>query len=125
MPVLARYLAPLDLFAGHPNLVASGVVNAPSQKTSHEVDVTVLGLDDDNRRPLLAIGEVKWGEVMGLGHLERLRRIRSLLVQQERHGAETAKLACFAAQGFTDDLKSIAEEDRDVVLVAAGDLYQR
>jgi AAA+ ATPase superfamily predicted ATPase len=119
----SRYLAPADVFGDYPNAVTSGTINEPAERSSHELDVVISGLDDDNRRPLLAIGEVKWGDVMGLGHLERLRRIRELLTRQGRWGAETAKLACFAAQGFADDLVAAAEDQDDIVLVTPADLY--
>ena len=85
--------------------------------------MVAFGLGDDNRRPLLAIGEVKWGETMGMGHLERLRRIRALLASRGRYGAETARLACYSAAGFDDALVDAAEENDDIVLISAADLY--
>ena len=87
--------------------------------------VVAFGLDDDNRRPLKAIGEAKWGETMGIGHLDRLRHIRALLAAQTRHGAERAKLACFSGAGFTDDLIEAAAHDDSIVLVGPQDLYRR
>ncbi|RZU51865.1 hypothetical protein EV385_3701 [Krasilnikovia cinnamomea] len=120
-----RHLAPADLFGDHPNRVASGTVSDPGHRTSHEVDVVVFGLDGDNRRPLLAIGEVKWGDAMGVSHLERLRRIRGLLTAQGRLGAEQARLACYSAAGFSDELIQMAERDHSVVLVGIDDLYRR
>ncbi|GAA1897128.1 hypothetical protein GCM10009716_04000 [Streptomyces sodiiphilus] len=78
----------------------------------------------DNRQPLLALGEAKWGDVMGLGHLDRLRHIRALLVAQGRYGAGTAALVCFSAAGFTDELRRVAGEDPGVLLVGAADLYR-
>ncbi|HEV2634320.1 MAG TPA: hypothetical protein VGX23_04175 [Actinocrinis sp.] len=121
----ARYLAPESLFGDYPNRVASGTVNDPQNRTSHEVDLVVFGLDEGNRQPILAIGEVKWGETMGLGHLDRLRRIRGLLAAQDRHGAATAKIACFSATGFTDDLRELAAKGNEILLVTAADLYRR
>ena len=118
-----RHLAPEDMFGDFPNHVGSGTVNDPTRKGSYEVDVVVFGLDDDNRRPLLAIGEVKWGETMGLGHLERLRRIRALLAAQGRPGAEKAKLTCYGAAGFSDELVRVAEQNNDIVLIGIEDLY--
>src|SRR5262249_11348089 len=91
-----RHLASDGLFGTYSHRVERGTVNDPANKTSYEVDVVAFGLDDDDRQPLLAIGEAKWGEVMGLAHLERLRRIRGLLTAQGRLGAATAKLACYA-----------------------------
>lgn len=79
--------------------------------------------DDDNRQPIPAIGEAEWGETMGLPHLERLRHIRGLLTAQGRHGATTAKIACYSATGFTDELRAEAEKATDVLLIGAADLY--
>lgn len=61
----SRRHAPDGLFRDYPHRVERGTVNDPVNKTSHEVDIVVFGLDDDNRQPLLAIGEAKWGETMG------------------------------------------------------------
>jgi len=120
-----RYMAPADLFGDYPNRVGNGTVNDAAGKTSHEVDVVAFGLDDDNRRPLIAIGEVKWGETMGLGHIERLRRVRALLTAQERVGAKTAKLACYGGAGFSDDLVRAAAQDDSIALIGLDDLYRR
>lgn len=120
-----RHMAPEDLLPDLPHRVISGTVNDPAARTSHEVDIVAYGLDDDNRQPLLAIGEAKWGETMGVPHLDRLRRIRGLLTHQGRPGAETARLLCFSGTGFTGDLRAEADTSRDVVLITPGDLYQR
>ncbi|BCY12782.1 ATP-binding protein [Actinoplanes sp. L3-i22] len=119
-----RHMAPPELFGDYPNVAGAGTVNDPTNRTSHEVDVVVFGLDDDNRRPLLAIGEVKWGETMGLGHVERLRRIRALLVAQKRLGAETARLACYSGTGFAPELVEAAAREPEIVLVGLTDLYR-
>ena len=119
-----RHLAPDGLFGDHPQRVERGTVNDPAHKTTYEVDVVVFGLSDDNRQPLLAIGEVKWGETMGMAHLERLRRVRSLLAAQARRGAETAKLVCYSGAGFTGELRKAASEDPKIVLISLGELYQ-
>ena len=77
--------------------VGSGLVNDPEQKKSLQVDVAAFGNDADARRVLLAIGEAKWAETIGLGHLARLRRIRDLLVRSGQPGAETARLLLFGS----------------------------
>lgn len=41
----------------------------------------------------------------------------------DRHGAATAKIACYSATGFTDDLRAEAEKETDILLVGAADLY--
>jgi len=120
-----RHLAPADMFGDYPNRVGAGTVNDAAGKTSHEVDLVAFGLDDDNRRPLIAVGEVKWGETMGMGHLDRLRRIRHLLTEQGRYGADQASLACFSAAGFSDDLHRAAERDASITLIGLDDLYRR
>ncbi|MGW0483372.1 hypothetical protein [Nonomuraea sp. NPDC003214] len=96
---------------------------SPSARTSHELDVVAHGLDEDDRQPLLGIGEVKWGDVMGLGHLDRLTRIRALLTAQNRPGAATARLLLYSATGFTTELRARAASDPGIVLVGAEDLY--
>jgi uncharacterized protein len=123
----SRHLAPDGLLgASYPSLVGSGTVNDAAQRTSHEVDVVVFGSDDDNRRPVLAIGEAKWGERMGVGHVQRLRRIRSLLAAQDRIGADTARLVCYGGAGFSDELADhAAVRSGEVVLVGPGALYER
>ena len=120
----SRYLAPRDFFGDYPHRVEYGTVNDPANKTSHELDIVVFGFDDDNRQPLLAIGEAKWGEIMGLAHLKRLEHIRGLLIAQGRHGAEHARCACFSAAGFTDELRARAADDPRILLIEAADLYR-
>lgn len=60
---------------------------------------------------------------MGIKHLERVRRIRGLLIAQDRPGAATARLFCFTGAGFTDELQAEAERTADGVLVNPADLY--
>jgi uncharacterized protein len=118
-----RHCAGEELLGEYPNRVGSGTVNDPVKQTMHELDVVLFGLDDDDRTPLLAVGECKWGDIMGIDHLDRLTRIRALLVAQGKHGAETAKLTCFSAAGFTDELRERARQNPEVVLIGATDLY--
>lgn len=120
-----RHLAPDGVLDAYPNKVGAGTVNDPANKTCYELDVAVYGLDDDNRTPLIGIGEAKWGDTIGIGHLDRLRRIRALLVAQGRHGADTAKLICYSAAGFTDELTAAAAADSGIALVGADRLYRR
>ncbi|MEU4571188.1 hypothetical protein [Nonomuraea sp. NPDC023979] len=118
-----RHYAPESLLGDFPHRVGSGTVNDPSARTSHEPDVVAHGLDEDDRQPLLGIGEVKWVDVMGLGHLDRLTRIRALLTAQNRPGAATARLLLYSATGFTAELRARAVSDPGIVLVGAEDLY--
>lgn len=118
-----RHHAPIDLLGAPPNLVGSGTVNDPAGRTRHQIDMIAFGLDDDNRTPLLAVGEAKWGETMGFAHLNRLDRIRALLVAQGRYGAERAKLVCYSGTGFTAELSTAAEQDDTILLVTPEMLY--
>lgn len=91
-----------DSVGGDVARVLSGLVSDPSTRTSHEVDVAVF--DPEDR--LLAIGEAKWGEVVGLGHLRRLSHIADLLARQARR---PGVLALFSGNGFSADLRAEAE----------------
>jgi len=101
--------------------VGSGLVNDPEQKKSLEVDVAAFGNDADSRRVLLAIGEAKWAETLGMGHLARLRRIRELLIRARQPGAETAELLLFGAEA-SPELQTAAGNG-DVRVIGLNDLY--
>jgi AAA+ ATPase superfamily predicted ATPase len=118
-----RYFAPQEVTGGFLTRVDSGTVNDPGNKKTCQVDVAAFGFDDRDRETLLAIGEVKWHEIMGLAHLERLRHIRGLLTTQGRHGAATARLLCFSGAGFTSELTDEAARSADLRLVTPVDLY--
>jgi hypothetical protein len=117
-----RHFADEHILGDFPRRVCRGTGNDPANKTSHELDVVAFGLDDDDRQPILAIGEAKWGETMGIGHLNRLRHIRSLLAAQDRPGADTAKLACYSATGFTDEHRGAFRRFKDVLADRTGTL---
>ena len=118
------HMAPRGWLGGVPGRVAAGTVADPAARTSHQVDVAAFGLSDDGGETLLAIGEAKWHDTMGLGHLSRLRHVRSLLTAQGRPGAAAARLACYSGSGFTDELREVAAASGDVVLVDLAQLYR-
>ena len=105
-------MASPELLGGHPSEVGQGTVNDPVNRTS-------------DRSRLLALGEARWNETMGLGHVERLRHVRALLTAQGRDGAATAKLACYSGAGFARDLVELATRSDEVVLVGIDALYGR
>ncbi len=107
-------------FGAVPSVVGRGVVNDPERRRTYEIDVAAYSADGR----LIAIGEAKWGTVLGVDHLERLRRVRRLLTDQQRPGAAQARLACYSGAGFTDDLRQQAEQDEEVVLVDLDRLYR-
>lgn len=118
-----RQFAPPELLGDYPSEVATGTVNDPARRTTHQLDVIASGLDNDDHQILLALGEVKWGETMGISHLDRLRHIRDLLTAAGRPGAAGARLVCYGGKGFTSEMLRVANEDDSVVLVTVEDLY--
>jgi AAA+ ATPase superfamily predicted ATPase len=118
----ALFYADDGVFGELPARVGHGVVSDPGQRTTHEVDVAVIGTGDRGKPPLLAIGEVKWGDVMGVGHLERLRHVASVLRRNDRYDTSRIRLLCFSAAGFMPELHD-AERAGDVVLVGLDRLY--
>jgi AAA+ ATPase superfamily predicted ATPase len=118
-----RWYADSDTLGGQRTRVESGTVPDPTAKTSHEVDLAVFGRDEDGREVLLAIGEAKWNETMGLGHLQRLDHIRTLLRARGGVPAERTRLLCFSGTGFTADLRDLAHRDPTIQLVDLDRLY--
>lgn len=117
--------APADLLSAPATHVGYGVVNDPQKKTNHEVDLVVTGLDAVGGRVLLAIGEAKWHEQVGLGHLRRLERIRELLIRAGQPGAENAGLLCFGGAGFSPALTAAHPDRDDVHLIGLDAIYDR
>jgi uncharacterized protein len=113
----ARDFAAEGTFGGVARTVRRGLVPDAEQRQTHEVDVVVLGEKDR----VLAVGEAKWGEVMGPRDVSRLRRVLTLL---EARGYETRDtlVACFSGKGFSAELKRSAAAER-VVLVDLERLY--
>jgi hypothetical protein len=118
-----RYFAPQEITGGFPLRVDPGTVNDPGRRKTRQVDVAAFGFDASDRQTLLAIGEVKWHETMGLAHLDRLRQIRGLLTAQGRPGAAAARLLCFSGAGFAAELVDEAARSGDVRLLTPADLY--
>lgn len=119
----ALYHADPGLFGGLPTTVASGVVNDPSAKTSHEVDVAVVDASDGGKPRLLAIGEAKWQDVMGRAHLERLERIRSLLSASGKFDTTDTRLMCLSGVDFNEHLNRLAADRDDIRLIGLTELY--
>jgi uncharacterized protein len=113
-----------ERFGDLPAEVAAGIVADPGHKTQIEVDVAVLAAGNPGEaRQILSLGEAKWGEVMGLGHLDRLRRARDLLSVKGYQAAD-AVLVCYSGTGFSGELRSRAQADPRILLVGLERLYQ-
>ncbi|MFG1946749.1 ATP-binding protein [Nonomuraea sp. NPDC048826] len=117
----AADFAGADVFGDDPAEIGHGVVNDPERRTSHEVDVVVLAAPDGGPRRVLSLGEAKWGDFMGEGHVERLRRIRDLLTARG-YDTRSTRLACYSAAGFTTELVAAASSG-DIMLVPPDQLY--
>jgi hypothetical protein len=117
------YHAAEERVGGIPVRVEASTVHDAARRASHELNMVVFGLEGDPS-PIIAIGEVKWNEVMSTTHLDRLRHIRSVLVAQHRAGAARARLLCFSGAGFTEGLSREAAHSADVLLIGPDGLYR-
>jgi hypothetical protein len=78
--------------------------------------------DRTDRNLFLAWGEAKWGYVMDVWHIDRLRRARDLLSVKGYDMAATV-LACYSGAGFSEALMSRAAADPRILLVGLDRLY--
>ncbi|MER5226563.1 hypothetical protein [Streptomyces flaveus] len=102
--------------------VGAGVVTDPKERRQIQIDVAVVEPGSGGSRPSVAVlGEVKWGTVMGVTHLERLSRARELLAGRGMNTPH-CRLACFSAAGFSDALRTEAARG-GVLLVGLDELY--
>lgn len=120
----SQFYAGTSVFGGPPSQVGRGVVNDAAMRRSHEIDVAVVGSANGARRPLLAIGEAKWGETMGVRHLDRLRRVREVLRGRTDFDATATRLALYSGVGFSDELARMAAGDDAIILVGLERLYR-
>lgn len=112
-----------DILGGLPARVGHGMVHEPRARTSHEVDVAVVGIADNDKPPLLAIGEAKWNDTTGIAHIERLRHLRGLIAKAGRYDTTHTKLICFSGAGFNDKARTAADSDPDIHLIDLPTLY--
>lgn len=119
----ARWHASPETCGGHVSRVAGGTVNDARAKATYEVDVAVFGQSDDGAEVLLAIGEAKWHETVGIAQLQRLERVRELLRARGDLRADRTRLFLYSGTGFTDQVRERAVIDQDVQLVDLERLY--
>lgn len=115
-----RRFAALETLGGEAAHVGPSQVTM--EKKEYQLDVVVAGDgrgDAPADRPVLAIGEAKAGETVGLSHLRHLERARSALGPN----AAGARLLLFAP-AFADDLRRAATERGDTELVDLERLYR-
>jgi AAA+ ATPase superfamily predicted ATPase len=100
----------------------TGTVADPLNKATDQIDVLVMAPPDGERRKVLSIGEAKWGREMGIRDLRRLQDIRDRLAARRDVNAAGARLACYSAAGFTDELRMLGDRG-EVLLVGLDDIY--
>lgn len=116
------YHAGAETFAGLPAKVGHGTIHDPGTRTNHEVDVAVLGIPNGGKPPLLAIGEAKWNDEMGEGHITRLRHIRDVIARAGRYDTSDTRLLCFSGNGFNAKARAAARSG-EVALIDLAMLY--
>lgn len=113
-----RFAAEATL-GGAPEHVGPSVVSLDG--VDHQLDVVVArGADGDepNKRQVIALGEAKSGETIGVGHLRRLEQARAALGSVAVH----ARLLLFAPD-FSSELMAAVATRHDVELVDLERLY--
>jgi hypothetical protein len=96
-----------------------GVLNDKAGKSQLQVDIVVR----DGPGLVTAIGEVKWGEVVGVRNLQRLRHAAKLLHERGDQSASPVFLL-YSGAGFTEDLNAqAAHSDGKIRLVDLDRLY--
>ncbi|ONH36469.1 MULTISPECIES: hypothetical protein [Protofrankia] len=111
---------PTDTFGGLPAEVGAGVITDPASRTRMEVNVVVLApADPGEPRRVLSLGEAKWGEIMGIRQVERLRRARDLLAARGFNTRDTV-IACYSDAGFDPELHDTTDR---LLTVGLEDLY--
>jgi hypothetical protein len=118
-------IAGKDVYGGLPAEVGRGVIRDPVGRNQIEADVVVLApQESDQPRRILSLGEAKWGEVMGVGHFQRLARARDLLARKGYDTADT-RLTCYSGTGFNDELRETSARDPRTQLIDLDRLYAR
>ncbi|MFI9533016.1 ATP-binding protein [Nocardia fusca] len=119
-----RWYAAPGTVGGRRTHVLSGVLPDPAGKTGHQLDVVVFGRDAGGAERILAIGEAKNHAVVGEKQVNRLDRIRDLLVQRDPRASRQTKLLLFTGYDFTPELRAVADSRDDVELIDLERLYR-
>ncbi|NUR26095.1 MAG: ATP-binding protein [Catenulispora sp.] len=120
----SRWNADMETLGGRRTHVMPGTLTDPAARTGHDLDVVVFGRGDDGRERILAIGEAKSGDVIGRAHVERLEKLRDLLVRRDDRADHDTRLILFSGAGFMDSVRQDAAERPELQLVDLERLYQ-
>jgi uncharacterized protein len=104
--------------------VGRASVADPTTHARYEIDVLALGESHprSGSRPLLVLGEAKWGETLGPGHLARLERARDLVRASGKVSVAETRLLLASAAGFAPELER--KKRPDVILVDLRRMYE-
>jgi uncharacterized protein len=112
--------APAEVIGGPASIVAPTEVPCKEHRTTHEIDLVVIGSTANTADHILALGEAKWRTTpCTVGHLRRLEHLRQLVP-----GAAGCRLLLFSRRGFDDELADTARRRADVKLVSLDRLYE-
>lgn len=85
--------------------------------------MAVIGIADGAKPPLLAIGDAKWNDTMGMAHVDQLRYIRALIALTGRYDTTGTWLIFFSGAGFNDKAYAAAAAGSDVQQIDLATLY--
>ncbi len=123
----AQSFASQETLGEAPGEVGPAIINDPTGRTQHQIDVAVLAAgqhrQSQNSR-LILLGEAKSSHKQRtIADLKRLEHIRSLLVARGVNASD-AKLALFGLGGFDRALTELERRRHDIVLVDLDRLYE-
>ena len=108
---------------GRLSTVGPAVINDPSERTQHELDVVAIGNEANGSQRVLAIGEAKHTRSRRTpADLARLEHIRDLIADKQP-SAQSARLLLFSANGFDRSLSNQSASRDDVELVDLERIY--
>ncbi len=99
--------------------IGHGVVNDPSNKTSHQLDLIAFEAGGENKPHIVAVGEAKLGQTLSRGDLDRLKRIAALIQSRTGYSMQDCQYVLASDGGFTENLT----KEQDVVLADLATLY--
>jgi uncharacterized protein len=97
-------------------------VHDAATMANYELDVAAVGVADNAKPPLLAIGEARWNDMMGRAHIERLRQVRKVLEHNGKYDVSGTRLLLFSGAGFNDKARAAAQSG-DIELIELPMLY--
>lgn len=116
-----EFADPDETLGGEPESVAQGVLNDRDERAQLQLDIVVR----NSSREVIAIGEAKSGETIGMPHLSRLRHATDLLRAQGKIPPDgQPRLLLFSGAGFAPEVAAqAAASDGTVQLVGLDRLY--